>query len=451
MSAPHGAYILSQLGESLAHCTDCSHSPRPLHHPAAFCQLVATMLDCSGTPPSAYLELHGWGVVLLTGFRVIVAVLCEPSAAAARHARLVAMRILHAFGKLHHDHASELDAVRRGEVEASLHAYTFHSATAALHAEEHLTLEAFRPFVHSVMRPLLLERSPASSWLAPLLEVGCVLRALLLLPSRHVEEEQILLDAQPPRPRALTHSAGPHTPAVWRELLAMARRVVHAHAGLPHALADAPAAAAAFPSVALCDGCLHLAVLPVHTAPAGACLAAFYHAPCGGARRPTRRRGGARLLAKRAAAAHGVDGDGALPVVDPPAELRSALATSARAIAAAFPHSAAEMRALLASTHPSAAAGAQPLNDACTGPLGLSAEAAATTAPTAPYGAEAELPPPATPTKSPACEALPLKRETASPLILEIQTPRGAQHTKTGELLQDQSVLYGRPVSASLH
>ena len=108
-SSPAACFILSRLGQCLVHCTGSAHSTRSLPRPAAFCQLIATMLDCSGMPPAAYLELHGWGVVLLSGFRVIVAVLCDPSTDGQPTARLVAMQALNAFGKLHHAQVSELD------------------------------------------------------------------------------------------------------------------------------------------------------------------------------------------------------------------------------------------------------------------------------------------------------------------------------------------------------
>ena len=93
--AIHGCVILTKLGKCLAQCTHGSRASDV--QTATLCQLVATMQDVGGSLQFGYLELHGLGVVLQQGYRVTIAVLCDPEHGQAS-ARLVAMQALNVFG-----------------------------------------------------------------------------------------------------------------------------------------------------------------------------------------------------------------------------------------------------------------------------------------------------------------------------------------------------------------
>lgn len=96
--AIHGCVILTKLGKCLAQCTHGSRASDV--QTATLCQLVATMQDVGGSLQFGYLELHGLGVVLQQGYRVTIAVLCDPEHGQAS-ARLVAMQALNVFGSEH--------------------------------------------------------------------------------------------------------------------------------------------------------------------------------------------------------------------------------------------------------------------------------------------------------------------------------------------------------------
>ena len=230
MSSLHACLILTRLGQCLVHCdTGGWHLGRPLPRPAALCTLLATMIDCSGSPTTAYVEVCGFGIVVLTGFRVIVAIICNSEVSSVPTARLLGMQVLNAFGKLHHAQITAIDDAKKRELDQTLTSYTFHSATqdpAVGSVALGETCDVFRPFVGAYLQPLLLRPSLEEMWLAPLLDAQGALRALIVNPSPLQEQEVVLLASEPRPGSSLALSAGPNMPSVWASVLASSRSVM---------------------------------------------------------------------------------------------------------------------------------------------------------------------------------------------------------------------------------
>ena len=145
---PFAAVVLTRSGKMLAHCATGRYAQNPRLQLGPLCDLLTTMQDVAGHPLEGYVELHGVGIVLLEGYRVVIAVLCDPKIG-IETARLVGMQALNVFGKLYHKQAEELDLAHAAEASAAAESYTVHSASAnaaGSSSNDQIGLPAFAAF-----------------------------------------------------------------------------------------------------------------------------------------------------------------------------------------------------------------------------------------------------------------------------------------------------------------
>ena len=74
----HAVLIFTRSARLLVECAVGQYVQRPSLQAVPACQLLATMQDMAGHPQVGYVEIHNEGVLLLEGYQVVVAVLCEP-------------------------------------------------------------------------------------------------------------------------------------------------------------------------------------------------------------------------------------------------------------------------------------------------------------------------------------------------------------------------------------
>ena len=363
----HGVLIFTCSSRLLVECAVGAYAQRPVLLAEPLCQLLATMQDLAGHPQFGFVELHGVSVLLLEGYRVIVAVLCEPRRELQDSSRLIGMQALNVFGKLFREQVETLDRDHQLETSEAVNSYTFHSATSHMSGGATLasatpTLPVFHSFRQEYLLPLLLQRSAQERWLAPLLGLSCALRAMLVNPAPLAQQVGVLLSTAPRAGRPLASAAGPQLPTPWAHVLEAALSVLR----LLSTANDkqnkrARLALLCFPNLADGGVCLHVAMRAVRVIPGGACLLLFYEAsaalPHAGASVGVEGSSGFGASVARVATGpmephHRVgsagSADASIRAQEPtaatslseaavPPELRTALNSSARAIAAAFP------------------------------------------------------------------------------------------------------------------
>ena len=77
-SGPYAAVLLTRSGKCLVHCAVGAYAQNPSLRASTLATMLVTLQDVGGHPASSYAEISGVGVVLLEGYRVVIAVLCNP-------------------------------------------------------------------------------------------------------------------------------------------------------------------------------------------------------------------------------------------------------------------------------------------------------------------------------------------------------------------------------------
>ena len=344
---PLAALVFTRSGKCLSYCEIGKYAQRPLLKPSALCQLLTTMQAVAGYPSEGYVQLHGVGIVLLEGYNIVVAVLCN-SQTGVDAARLVGMQALNVCGKLYRKPAAVLDEEHKRETSAAVTSYTVHSATnRAVGGSTSSELPggaaastplAFAAFRQAFLQPLLLRAPAAELWLSPLQQsTTSALRSFLVNPTPLISQQSILLNSAPRADRPLARWAGPHASAAWTEVLKHAQLVLQARATERSPANDkqnrrARLALLAFPELSHGGSCLHAAIRAARIIPGGACLVAFYEAPTPASMSP---RGQQQPAMSESDGSEGC----ALVLAEAsaPHELRVALNHTARLISTAFP------------------------------------------------------------------------------------------------------------------
>ena len=314
------------------------------------------MQAVAGHPSEGYVELHGVGIVLLEGYNIVVAVLCDPQTGVDT-ARLVGMQALNVCGKLYRKQAEALDEEHERETSAAVTSYTVHSATnravagstsAELPGGDAVsTPPAFVAFRQAFLQPLLLRAPAVELWLSALQQPPAgALRSFLVNPTPLLSQQSVLLKSAPRAERPLACCAGPHSSAAWSEVLKHAQLVLQARAAERSPANDkqnrrARLALLAFPELSHGGSCLHAAIRSARIIPGGACLVAFYEAltPAPLSPAPLSPRGQQQQQQQQALSESDGGGGCALVLAESsaPHELRVALNHAARLISAAFP------------------------------------------------------------------------------------------------------------------
>ena len=440
-STPFAAVVLTHSGRMLVHCAVGDYAQNPTLRPGPLCDLLTTMQDIAGHPPEGYVEMHGMGIVMLEGFRVVIAVLCDPQHGVPT-ARLVGMQALNVFGKLYHAQAQELDAAHQREASAAAESYTVHSASAsaatASAGSDAITLPAFTSFRHAFLLPLLLREPPCQLWLDPLLAMAKVevLRAFVVNPAPLRSQHSVLLASPPRQGHPLASFAGEHLPEMWAEVIMHCQQALQEQATQRSPANDkqnrrARLSLLAFPE--LCSGawCLHVVLRAVRIIPGGACLVVCYAGPIPSppldrppppppqAAGHARRMGDLETPPPPPTGANGEPGGVVLDESLVPHDLRQALNQTARLISSAFPTAVTRLpelgaAALLAATAADEESLAAPL---ATSPSLMASDGAQALAPATPVRMGQP------PVRMPA---------PATPLQLDIESPRAYSATAAG-------------------
>lgn len=432
---PFAAVVLTRSGKMLAHCATGRYAQNPRLQLGPLCDLLTTMQDVAGHPLEGYVELHGVGIVLLEGYRVVIAVLCDPKIG-IETARLVGMQALNVFGKLYHKQAEELDLAHAAEASAAAESYTVHSASAnaaGSSSNDQIGLPAFAAFRQTFLQPLLLRAPPCELWLNPLTDVSSsaarssALRAFLVNPAPLRTQQSVLLASAVRNDRPLAACAGPHIPSMWADVLTHCQLALQDQSSQRPAASDkqnrrARLSLLAFPELAHAGWCVHVVLRAVRVIPAGACLVVCFEAPLPPlppspwrTAPPTHSFGSAEAAEAAGSPSSSRSTTCAALVLDDtlvPQELRLALNQSARLISGAFPAAVASLPDLGAAAALAAAA------DEDEGPL-----------PLPPLEEDGTAHAPATPVRS----GHPPTRmpAPATPLQLDIESPRAADAQAT--------------------
>ena len=354
MSAPQCVLVFTQSSKLLVNCAVGSYAQRPTLDVLPLCQLLSTMQALAGRPPAGFVELHGMRVLLLEGYSVVVAVMCDSSCCSTDSARLLGMQVLNVFGKLFHRDVEALGEEHEHAQSAAVTSYTFHSSTRSSDGggvmaggDGSSTMPDFLAFQQSYLLPLLLRPPAEELWLQPMLRPAAALRAVLLRPSASsapaTPEDGVLLATTPRAGRPLAQCTGPQVPPLWAavlsEGLAMIRLLGTATStATSTAMSTAMStgtegggepphtrlALLAFPELRDGASCLHAAFRAARVMPGGAALVLFYTAAL-----PRDASTGTSAGAPASAVS--------LADALVPADVRAALGDAARAIAAAFP------------------------------------------------------------------------------------------------------------------